>query len=203
MCVNLHIILSLNPGIVEYHPAYFSHCSHTFFVILVSRICLIMKALVPWSQRFFLKFLFVEERASCKVARRKRNKVFPLSSPLPCSLFPSRRKIWRKTSGTRVRPYVLPWFDHSLLSRNLKVNSVIMTVIFKWQNSDYKKQGAKKIIFTAYHSGKLKLAFTSPDIVSTSPKNVLTIRIDFTVLLLFEFLQKHHLPIGQVKNRIH
>ena len=83
MCVNLHIILSLNPGIVEYHPAYFSHCSHTFFLILVSRICL-MKALVPWSQRFFLKFLFVEERASCKAARRKRNKVFP--SLLPSSL---------------------------------------------------------------------------------------------------------------------
>ena len=81
MCVNLHIILSLNPGIVEYHPAYFFHCSRTFLVILVRRICLIMKALVPWSQRFFLKFLFVEERASCKAARRKRNKVF--SSLLP------------------------------------------------------------------------------------------------------------------------
>ena len=35
------------------------------------------------------------------------------------------------------------------------------------------KQGAKKIIFTACHSGKLKLAFTSPDVISTSPKNVL------------------------------
>ena len=124
MCVNLHIILSLNPGIVEYHPAYFSHCSHTFFVILVSRICL-MKALVPWSQRFFLKFLFVEERGE------RETRFFPLSSPLRCSLFPSRRKIWRKTSVTRVRPYILTWFDHSLLSRNFKVNSVIMTVIFK------------------------------------------------------------------------
>ena len=196
MCVNLHIILSLNPGIVEYHPAYFSHCSHTFFVILVSRICL-MKALVPWSQRFFLKFLFVEERGE------RETRFIPLSSPLRCSHFPSRRKIWRKTSGTRVRPYVLTWFDHSLLSRNFKVNSVIMTVIFKWQNCDYKKQDAKKIIFTAYHSGKLKLAFTSPDIISTSPKSFLTSRIDFTVLLLFEFLKKHHLPIGQVKNRIH
>ena len=70
-------------------------------------------------------------------------------------------------------------------------------------NSDYKKQGAEKIIFTAYHSGKLKLAFTRPDIILTSPKNFLAIRIDFTVLLLFEFLKKHHLPIGQVKNRIH
>ena len=65
------------------------------------------------------------------------------------------------------------------------------------------QQGAKKIIFTACHSGKLKLAFTSPDVISTSPKNVLTSRIDFTVLLLFEFLKKHHLPVGQVKNRIH
>ena len=34
-------------------------------------------------------------------------------------------------------------------------------------------QGAKKIIFTACHSGKVKLAFTSPDVISTSPKNFL------------------------------
>ena len=52
-------------------------------------------------------------------------------------------------------------------------------------------QGAKKIIFTACHLGKLKLAFTSPDVILTSPKNLLTSRIDFTVL------------DGQVKNRIH
>ena len=58
-------------------------------------------------------------------------------------------------------------------------------------------QGAKKIIFTACYLGKLKLAFTSPDVISTSPKSF------FTVLLLFDFLKKHHLPIGQVKNRIH
>ena len=64
-------------------------------------------------------------------------------------------------------------------------------------------QGAKKIIFAACHSGKLKLAFTSPEVISTSPKNFLTSRIDFTVLLLFEFLKKHHLPVGQVENRIH
>ena len=64
-------------------------------------------------------------------------------------------------------------------------------------------QGAKKIIFTACYSGKLKLAFTSPDVISTSPKNILTSRIDFTVLLLIELLKKHHLPVGQVKNRIH
>ena len=64
-------------------------------------------------------------------------------------------------------------------------------------------QGAKKIIFTACHPGKLKLAFTSPDVISTSPKSFLTSRIYFTVPLLFEFLKKHNLPVGQVKNRIH
>ena len=64
-------------------------------------------------------------------------------------------------------------------------------------------QGAKKIIFTACHSGTLKLAFTSPNIISTSPKSFLTSRIDFTVLPLFELLKKHHLPVGQVKNKIH
>ena len=35
-------------------------------------------------------------------------------------------------------------------------------------------QGAKKITFTAYHSGKLKLGFTSTDAISTSPKSFLT-----------------------------
>ena len=30
-------------------------------------------------------------------------------------------------------------------------------------------QGAKKIIFTACHSAKLKLAFTCPQVISTSP----------------------------------
>ena len=60
-------------------------------------------------------------------------------------------------------------------------------------------QGAKKTIFTACHSSKLKLAFTSPDVISTSPGHFLTSRIDFIVLLLFKFLKKHHLPIGQVK----
>ena len=35
-----------------------------------------------------------------------------------------------------------------------------------------KNQGAKKVIFTACHSGRLKLTITSPNIISTSPQNV-------------------------------
>ena len=49
-----------------------------------------------------------------------------------------------------------------------------------------KYQGVKKIIFTACHSDKLKLTFTSPDISSTSPKSLLKSRIDLIVLELFE-----------------
>ena len=51
----------------------------------------------------------------------------------------------------------------------------------------------------------LQLAIlASPDIISTSPKSYLMSRIDFTVLLmLFEFLKRHHLPVRQDKNRVH
>ena len=52
-------------------------------------------------------------------------------------------------------------------------------------------------------TGKLKLAFTTPNVISASPRSFLTSRIDFTVLFQFEFLKKHHLPVRQVKNRIH
>ena len=38
-----------------------------------------------------------------------------------------------------------------------------------WQGTSY--AGAKKIIFTACHSGKKKQTFTSPDVISTSPKS--------------------------------
>ena len=44
-------------------------------------------------------------------------------------------------------------------------------------------QGARKVIFKACHSGKLNLEYTSPNVISTSPKNILMSRIDFTVLL--------------------
>ena len=42
--------------------------------------------------------------------------------------------------------------------------------------------GCKESLFKACHSGKLKLAYTSPNVISTSPKNILMSRINFTVL---------------------
>ena len=85
-------------------------------------------------------------------------------------------------------------YNNVLASVHYYLVSVLSTLAYKQVSN---KQGAKKIIFTACHSGKLKLAFTSPDVISTSPQNFLTSRIDFIVLLLFEFLKKHHLPVEQ------
>ena len=67
----------------------------------------------------------------------------------------------------------------------------------------YENQGAKKVIFTACHSGKLKLAFTSPNVILTSAPKFLMSRIDFKVVLKVEFLKILHLPMWQVKNRIY
>ena len=52
-------------------------------------------------------------------------------------------------------------------------------------------QGAKKIIFTVCHSGKLKLAFTSPDVISTRPRSFLMSRIDFNSSSVIEIAQKN------------
>ena len=59
--------------------------------------------------------------------------------------------------------YVKGWLFICLFMSTITISSC----------SKLRVQGAKKIIFTACHSGKLKLAFTSPDIISTSPKNLL------------------------------
>ena len=61
-------------------------------------------------------------------------------------------------------------------------------------------QGAKKIIFTACHSGKLKLAFTSPDVISTSPKNLFDQQNWFHSSSVIRILQKNiTCPSGKLK----
>ena len=61
------------------------------------------------------------------------------------------------------------------------------------EQSGWARVRRESFLFTACHSGKLKLTFTSPDVISTSCKNFLTSRTDFTVILnlSFEFLKKH------------
>ena len=83
-----------------------------------------------------------------------------------------------------------PWVCFSFITKYIKILHA------KLEHS----QRAKKIIFTACPSGKLKLAVTSPNVISASPKSFLTSRIDFTVLLLFEFLKKNiTCPSGKLK----
>ena len=59
-------------------------------------------------------------------------------------------------------------------------------------------QGAKKVIFTACHSGKLKLTFTSPNVISTSPKNVLISRLISQFFCNLNSSKKLHLPVWHV-----
>ena len=106
--------------------------------------------------------------------------------------------MWGHSKAKAVGISVLVLWDKSLCAAP---DAMVSTGSFLYSKraSQGSLQGAKKIVFTACHSGKLKLAFTSPDVISTSPKNVLTNRIDFTVLLLFEFFKKVICPSGKLK----
>ena len=68
--------------------------------------------------------------------------------------------------------------DVCIIEVSEQEKSIIFLHIFILQ-----PHGAKKVIFTACHLGKLKLTFTSPNVISTSLKNVLMRPIDLTVLL--------------------
>ena len=63
-------------------------------------------------------------------------------------------------------------------------------------------QGAKKLHFTACHSGKQQLACTSPQVISTSPKPFLINRIDYNPSVNYlNFPPKKHFPVGHVKKK--
>ena len=62
----------------------------------------------------------------------------------------------------------------------------------------HQMQGAKKVIFTACHSGKLKLTFTSPNIISTSPKNILMSRLISQFFCNLKFSKNFTCPSGKL-----
>ena len=66
------------------------------------------------------------------------------------------------------------------------------------QKNDRLIQGAKKVTFTACHSGKLKLTFTSPNIISTSPKNVLMSRLISQFLCDLDSSKNFTCPSGKL-----
>ena len=53
----------------------------------------------------------------------------------------------------------------------------LLAVLVEGDESSRLRHCAKKVIFTACHLGKLKLTFTSPNIISTSPKSILISRL--------------------------
>ena len=53
---------------------------------------------------------------------------------------------------------------------SLEISKNVGKLLMEQRENSKVVQGAKKTIFTACHSGKLKLPFTSPDVISTSPK---------------------------------
>ena len=104
---------------------------------------------------------------------------------------PTNANLYFKLSSSTCFPVVTFWLS------SCSSNAFILKLKKKIRKA-MKKMVQRKSFLTACHLGKLKLAFTSPDVISTSQKGFLTNRNDFTVLLLFEFLKKHHLPAGQV-----
>ena len=65
--------------------------------------------------------------------------------------------------------------------------------------SSQNHQGAKKIIFTACHSDKLKLTFTNPEVISTSPKAVWRAELILRFFCHLNSSKKITCPSGKLK----
>ena len=66
-----------------------------------------------------------------------------------------------------------------------------------------KKRNARRVIFTACHSRKVKLAYTSQTSFQLAPKTFWWAELIPQFFCKLNSSKKRHLPIGQVKNRIH
>ena len=83
-----------------------------------------------------------------------------------------RRILLSKTSNNCADGEVYWW---GVVNFHCVQMSLVLSVRFIIFGENW--QGAKKVVCTAYHSGKLKLTVTSPNIITTSPKNVLMSRL--------------------------
>ena len=63
--------------------------------------------------------------------------------------------------------------------------------------------GCKEVIFTACHSGQLKLAYNSPKVISTSPVTFLWADLISQIFCTLNSSKKFTCPLGKFKNRIH
>ena len=70
------------------------------------------------------------------------------------------------------------WICAGTLTKNQSTFSIFLpstvACATEWEKNEkriFHSKGAKKVIFKACHSGKLKLSYTSTNVISTSPKN--------------------------------
>ena len=85
--------------------------------------------------------------------------------------------------------FLANWFHHSSLKQCKK-------------EIKFSKHGAKKVIFKACRSGKLKLANTSPNVISTSPKNILMSRIDSQFFCNLNSSKNFTCPSGKLRTKL-
>ena len=70
-------------------------------------------------------------------------------------------------------------------------------------NECFPNQGANKVSFTACQSGKLQLARTSPQVISTSPQTLFDQQNWLQSFCNLNFPKKQHFPVRKVKDKNH
>ena len=105
-----------------------------------------------------------------------------------------------RTLALNIHQLLFQTFQHNgMQSTQASSWQVSQKLKYSWLDSQRLGQGAKKIIFiySLPFREADQLAFTSPDVTSTSCKNFLTSRTDFTVIPRYlNSSKKHQLPIA-------
>ena len=101
-------------------------------------------------------------------------------------------------SYSRSRPCIYRFLLTLNFAAKFVGNNLLTTLLHNNNNETYQTQGAKKVNRTACHSGKLKLTFTSPNIISTSPKNVLMRRLISQFLCDLDSSKNSTCPSGKL-----
>ena len=102
-------------------------------------------------------------------------------------------RTYNPKNGVFIRQSIVQW-----IVPFTKFVSVVFYNYFILLKVQLINQGAKKVIVTACHSGKLKLTFTSPNIISTSPKNVLMSRLISKFFCNLNASKKFTCPSGKL-----
>ena len=96
----------------------------------------------------------------------------------------------------------LPVLD--LSSKSINIPSLLMNSTKDFQGKIYKHlPGCKENHFSSLSFGQAEASIYQPRCRFNQPQKRFDKQNRLTILLLFEFLKKYHLPVGQFKNIIH